>query len=187
METTPSSLLERLRRSPEQAAWEKFVDLYTPLLFTWATRLGLTGHDAADLVQDVFAVLVEKLPGFEYDPRRSFRAWLKTVLLNRWRKQQRRPRVANAAAGGSLSDVAGPDDLPDLEEDEYRRYLVSRALALMQTEFQPATWRACWEFVVRGRPAAAVAAELGMTVNAVYVAKSRVLRRLRAELRYLLD
>jgi RNA polymerase sigma-70 factor (ECF subfamily) len=188
MDTTPSSLLERLRRSPEQAAWERFVDLYTPLLFAWAARLGLTGHDAADLVQDVFAVLVEKLPQFEYDARKSFRAWLKTILLNHWRKQRRRPRVMHPAAGGrDLNDLAGPEDVPELEEEEYRRHLVSRALALMRAEFQPATWRACWEFVVRGRPAAEVAAELGMTVNAVYVAKSRVLRRLRAELRHLLD
>ena len=187
MDTTPSSLLQRLRGSPEQAAWEKFVDLYTPVLFAWAARLGLTGHDAADLVQDVFAVLVERLPQFEYDPSRSFRAWLKTILLNRWRKQQRRPAAANPKAAGDLVEVAGPDGVPELEEEEYRRHLVARALALMQADFQPVTWKACWEFVVRDRPAAEVAAELGISVNAVYVAKSRVLRRLRAELEHLLE
>ena len=65
-----------------RAAWEKFVDLYTPLLFAWARRLDLPSHESADLVQDIFAVLVEKLPSFAYDESRSFRAWLKTVLLN---------------------------------------------------------------------------------------------------------
>ena len=75
----------------------------------------------------------------------------------------------------------------EIEEEEYRRYLVRRALGLMQAEFEPATWKACWEFVVHDRPAAEVAAELGLSVNAVYLAKSRVLRRLRAELRGLLD
>jgi RNA polymerase sigma-70 factor (ECF subfamily) len=181
-------LLERLRQSPEQAVWERFVDLYTPLLFTWASRLGLSGHDAADLVQDIFAVLVEKLPQFRYDPQRSFKAWLKTLLLNRWRKQQRRRAVANQVAVGSdLDQVPGPENIPEFEEEEYRRHLVARALALMRAEFEPSTWQACWEFVVQGRPAAAVAAELGVSVNAVYVAKSRVLRRLRAELRGLLE
>jgi RNA polymerase sigma-70 factor (ECF subfamily) len=188
MLTTPPSLLERLRQSPEREAWEKFVDMYTPLLFAWAARLGLSGHDAADLVQDLFAVLVEKLPQFEYDSRKSFRAWLKTILLNRWRKQRRKQALENrTAADGAVSEVAEPADVPEFEEEEYRRYLARRALALMQAEFQPTTWKACWEFVVRDRPAAAVAADLGISVNAVYLAKSRVLRRLREELQGLLD
>ena len=186
MNSTPASLLDRLRSSPERSAWEKFVDMYAPLLFAWANRLGRTGHDAADLVQDVLTVLVEKLPQFEYDGRKSFRAWLKTILLNRWR-QQRRAACNRVTADGDLADVAGPDNVHEFEEDEYRRHLVRRALALMQAEFQPVTWKACWEFVVRDRPAAEVAAELGISVNAVYLAKSRVLRRLRAELHGLLD
>src|ERR1700733_8814719 len=72
MLTTSPSLLDRLRQSPERQAWARFVDVYTPLLFAWAARLGLTGHDAADLVQDVFTILVEKLPEFRYDSDKSF-------------------------------------------------------------------------------------------------------------------
>src|SRR4051794_11909907 len=169
MNSTSSSLLDRLRSSPEQSAWEKFVDLYAPLLFAWAHRLGRSGHDAADLVQDVLTVLVEKLPHFEYDSHKSFRAWLKTILLNRWRQQHRRAAGHRMTADGDLADVAGPDNVAGFEEEEYRRHLVHRALALMQAEFQPVTWQACWEFVVRDRPAAEVAAELGITVNAVYL------------------
>ena len=90
MDSTPVSLLERLRRPAEQAAWERFVRLYTPLLCQWARRLGLRGADAADLVQDVFVVLVQKLPEFRYDPRRRFRGWLWTVTLNKWRERRRR-------------------------------------------------------------------------------------------------
>jgi RNA polymerase sigma-70 factor (ECF subfamily) len=187
MMTTPPSLLERLRRSPEQAAWERFVDLYTPLLFAWANRLGLTGHDAADLVQDLFAVLVEKLPQFEYDGRKSFRAWVKTILLNLWRNRQRRRAKERLVAGHPLEELAGDAESAAFEEAEYRRHLVRRILDLMQAEFQPVTWKACWEYVVEDRPAAEVAARLGITVNAVYLAKSRVLRRLREELEGLLD
>jgi len=188
MFTTPPSLLERIRSDPGREAWCTFVDLYTPLLFRWARRLGLGEHDAADLVQDVFAALVEKLPEFRYDPAGSFRAWLRTVLLNRWRNRLRQRSPRQTAAGcADLTGVPGPEEAPPFEEEEYRQALVARALALMQAEFQPATWKACWEFVVQGRPAAEVAAELGVSVNAVYLAKGRVLRRLREQLDGLLD
>ena len=184
MHTTPISLLERLRQPSEEAAWGRFVELYTPLLYSWTRRLGLQDSDCADLVQEVFTVLVGKMPQFRYDPDKSFRAWLWTVLYNKWRSSRRRQTEA------SLEDVVDPHD-PDgagsLEEAEYRRQLVSRALQLMRTDFEPTTWTACWQFVVGGRPAAQVAAELGISPNAVYIAKCRVLRRLRKELDGLID
>jgi RNA polymerase sigma-70 factor (ECF subfamily) len=110
------------------------------------------------------------------------------VLLNKWRDRQR--RRAPAAAGGSqggLSQVEDSVDPDSLSEVEYRQHLVARALELMQTEFSPNTWKACWEHVVNSRPAAEVAAELGISAGSVYVAKSRVLSRLRQELDGLLD
>jgi RNA polymerase sigma-70 factor (ECF subfamily) len=187
MNSTPVSLLERLRRPDEQAAWERFVQLYTPLLCQWARRLGLHGPDEADLVQDVFAVLVRKLPEFRYDPHKRFRGWLWTVTANKARERRRRPAVPVEGGADALADVPGPDDAEAVSEAEYREYLVRRALQLMQAEFQPATWKAFWECVTADRPAAEVAAELGLSVDAVYAAKSRVLRRLRRELEGLLD
>ena len=89
--------------------------------------------------------------------------------------------------GAAVADLADPDPAEAFWEAEYRQHLVGRALTLMQAEFQPATWKACWETVVAGRPAAEVAAELGIGVGAVYMAKSRVLSRLRHELAGLLD
>lgn len=186
MHTTPPSLLDRLRQSPQQESWERFVDLYTPLFFAWTRRLGLSGHDAADLVQDLFTVLVQKLPQFEYDQGKSFRAWLKTILMNRWRNGRRRA-LANPVQGDAALETVGEEDVPEFEESEYRNHVVRRCLELMQAEFQTVTWKACWEFVVHDRPAAEVAAELGISVNAVYLAKSRVLRRLREELSGLLE
>jgi RNA polymerase sigma-70 factor (ECF subfamily) len=183
--TTSSGLLERLRQPAAHDAWVRFVRLYTPLLYHWAGRLGLQPQDAADLVQDVLTTLVQKLPEFEYDRRQSFRAWLRTVLLNRWRAGRRRPRAAPAA--GRLAEPAASDHVYGLAEEEYRTYVVGRALRLLQSDFQPATWKAFWEFVVASRPAAEVARELGMRVDSVYVAKSRVLQRLRQELVGLLD
>jgi RNA polymerase sigma-70 factor, ECF subfamily len=183
VDQTPASLLERLRRPGERAAWDRFIELYTPLLYHWAGQLGLTRHDAADLVQDVFTLLLRHLPEFTYDPNKRFRNWLWTVLLNRWREIRRRRNAA--PLGDDTAEV--PDPLEVHVEEEYRRYLVGRALEIMQTEFQPTTWRACWEHIVSGRSAADVAHQLGISEGAVYVAKHRVLRRLRQELAGFLD
>lgn len=183
MNTTPVSLLQRLSEPSAAQVWPRFVELYGPLLLGWARRLGLQDADAADLVQDVFALLLSKLPTFRYDPRQSFRAWLRTLLLNQWRDRckQRPP----AQPRGDLEDVAAPPD--DGDEAEYRQYLMQRALRLMQADFAPATWKACWELVVNSRSAGTVAAELGLTVAGVYAAKYRVIHRLRQELDGLID
>jgi RNA polymerase sigma-70 factor, ECF subfamily len=187
MDLTPASLLDHVRNPADQAAWKRFVQIYTPLLYHWAHRIRLQDQDAADLVQDVFTVLVQKLPEFQYDRQRSFRAWLKTVLLNKWREHQRR-RAPVALEGNGNSVAAPPDAEPDgLSEAEYRQQLVQRTLKLIRPEFQPATWQAFWQSFIAGRPAPEVARDLGITVNAVYIAKCRVLRRLRRELDGLLD
>jgi RNA polymerase sigma-70 factor (ECF subfamily) len=188
MHTTPVSLLQRLRQPGAADAWERFVRLYTPLLFFWARRLGCQDEDAADLVQEVFAVLVEKLPGFIYDPKRSFRSWLRTVALNKFRDGRRGPAARlHLLPETALAAVPAPNPTAAFEEAEYRDFIVGRALRLMQADFRPTTWKACWEHGVRGRPAAEVAAELGLSEGAVFVATSRILRRLRAELEGLLD
>jgi RNA polymerase sigma-70 factor (ECF subfamily) len=188
MESTSVSLLQRLRQPGAHEAWARFVQLYTPLLYHWARRLGLREPDAADLVQDVFALLVRKLPEFTYDRDGSFRGWLHTVFVNKWHEARRRhPAPLPCADPGGLSGVASPDNVAALEEVEFRQHLMMRALQLMQADFEPTTWKACWEHVVCGRPAADVATELNMTVNAVYLATSRVLRRLRQELEGLLE
>jgi RNA polymerase sigma-70 factor (ECF subfamily) len=188
MHTTPASLLERLRHPAQPEAWARFVELYTPLLYHWARRTGLQDQDAADLVQEVLLVLVKKLPEFRYDNSKSFRAWLRTVMVNKWREGQRRRSVPVDQAA-RLADLPDPqnDGAEALGEDEYRRHLTTRALQVMRPEFQPTTWRAFWEVAVAGRPAAEVAAELGLSINAVRAAKFRVLWRLRQELRGLLD
>jgi RNA polymerase sigma-70 factor (ECF subfamily) len=188
MTTTSASLLDQLRKPADQAAWARFVHLYTPLLWQWAVRLGLQSADAADLVQEVFVVLVRKLPEFDYDRDRSFRGWLKTVLENKWRDHQRRRSAKVVDAHHPVFQArAVAAEADAFNEAEYRRYLTGRALHLIQSEFQPATWQAFWQLVALDRSAAEVGRALGLTPNAVYQAKFRVLRRLRDELRGLLD
>lgn len=184
MTKTSISLLERLRQPAAPEAWSRFVELYTPLLYYWARRVALQPHDAADLVQEVFATLVEKLPAFRYDSNRSFRGWLRTLTLNKWRERCRRK---SPTSDGSLDTHVDDGQAEAFWETEYQQEMVRRALEIMQTDFQAPTWKACWETVVAGRPAAEVAAELGLTVNAVYLARTRVLRRLRQELGEMLD
>jgi RNA polymerase sigma-70 factor (ECF subfamily) len=188
MVTTPSSLLVRLRGADADADWERFVALYTPLLYSWTRRMNIPAADAADLLQDLFTCLLQQLPAFTYDPRRSFRAWMRTLLVNRWRTWLRRRAAGKIAPGGHgrLDEVPAHDDVPEFEEEEYRRHVVVRALQLMRAEFQEATWKACWEYVVNDRPPEEIAREMGLSVNTVYLSKSRVLRRLREELADLL-
>ena len=157
-------------------------------MFFWARRCGETEHDAADLVQEVFVALLRTLPTFQYDHAGgNFRGWLRTLTLNKLRDRKR----GEARADKALAQRPVKDELPDAAEafweTEYRQELARRALRLMQTEFAPATWKACWETVVQGRPPADVACELGISENAVYIAKCRVLRRLREELSGLVD
>lgn len=179
---TPVSLLDRLRRSPDPAAWNRFVGLYLPLVCCWARRAGLQDADVADLSQEVFTLLLRKLADFEHDGSRSFRAWLRTVTLNKWRELCRKRGTAVRVADGTLDDLTAADPAPALWDQEHNAYLAARALRLMQGDFEPATWQACWACTVEEKPPAEVAAALGISVGSVYTAKSRVLRRLRQEL-----
>jgi RNA polymerase sigma-70 factor (ECF subfamily) len=128
---------------------------------------------------------MQKLPTFNHGGTGSFRNWLYTILLNRHRDHLRRRSLPSAAA--AVSDLPAAAEPNPLEEAEYQHLLVCRAMQLMQAEFSAKTWKACWEHVVNGLPAVEVAARLGISAGSVYVAKSRVLNRLRQELQGLLD
>ncbi len=183
MHSTSPSLLERLRKQDNQHEWSRFVDLYSPLLLYWAHRMGLERQDAEDFVQDIFLHLLHKMPDFVYDRKKSFRSWLHTVTINKWRERFRRKAPQHA----NLPELEEPDGVKAFWEEEYRQHLANRAVELIQNEFQATTWKAFWEFVTHDRPAAEVAEELKISVNAVYIAKSRVLTRLREELEGLMD
>lgn len=195
MSETPASLLERLRRCPDPASWQRLVAIYTPLLRHWLRRHALQPADADDLVQEVLAAAAAELPRFQYDREKgSFRSWLRVLTVNRlrhfWRAQQSRP----TATGDSdfrkrvLDQLADPhSDLSRLWDAEHDRHVAHQLLAQLEPEFEPTTWRAFRRTVLDGLQAAEAAAELGMSVNAVFIAKSRVMRRLRQEMRGLTD
>ena len=188
METTSVNLLRKLKQPNSNAAWERFSELYVPLIYYWSRQHGLNSDDAADLVQDVLSTLVIKLSDFEYDAQKRFRGWLHTVTLNRARDWERRQKHRAGTGHSSFMEQLQDGNASDLfDEIEYRAYLVERARRLIAAEFEPLTWDACWKYVTENLSAEQVAEELGISANAVRVAKCRVLKRLREELAGLLD
>ena len=181
METNPS-LLRQLRSKQDSQAWSRFVALYTPLVDQWVGQLGFREPDRSDLVQEVFVVLLGKISSFQYDRARSFRGWLRTVTLNKCRDLARQRARNIEPQFVEKIERAAEDDTELFTQQEYRDYLARTALQMMREHFSESTWRACWEHVAQGRPAKDVAQELGLTENAVYLARGRVLRRLRDEL-----
>jgi RNA polymerase sigma-70 factor (ECF subfamily) len=187
MNTTPASLLKRLQQPTDTDAWDRFVRMYTPLLIYWARQTGLQQADAADLVQEVLLQLYRKLPEFHYDRNKSFRHWLKVILRNRWVTWRRRRSFVTSDPNERVEELADQHaNGKELEESEYRCYIVRRALQIAQVDFEYKTWKACWDVTIEGKPVAVVAQELQMTTGAVHVAKFRVLSRLRLELAELL-
>lgn len=182
--STPASLLDRLKKSEETTAWDRFVELYTPLLYHWAQRLGLQNSDCADLVQDVFLILWRTLPEFEYNSAMSFHAWLKTLFLNRHRSRQRQ-REPLPIEVGSQHLVESADE--QLGDPEYARYLIRQAFRLIEREFSPLHQQVFRAYVLEERTPEDLAQELGMSPGTVYGIKSKILSRLRQELRQLLD
>ncbi len=153
MYTTSATLLEKVRQRTDRVAWDRFVKLYTPFLYHCVLRLGLSEDNAADAVQDVFMLLLDKLPTFVKSQDGSFRAWLRTVTTNKCHERFRKRR--EVAAGGSepgLKDIADDKEFDELWDVEYGQHLVARALEIMQAEFEPTTWQACWQTTVEGRP-----------------------------------
>jgi RNA polymerase sigma-70 factor (ECF subfamily) len=185
---TSVNLLKRLKEPNAESAWARFVELYTPLMFHWSRQHGLNGTDAADLVQEILTLLVSKLVSFEYDASQRFRGWLHTITLNKARDWNRRQALRpNTDQSSFMEQVALGNHADAFEAHEYRAFLVDRAKQLIASEFEPVTWAACWKYVAEDRSAADVAEELGISSNAVRVAKCRVLKRLRDELAGLLE
>lgn len=190
---TRPSLLVRLRDARDNEAWAQFVEVYAPLIYGFARKQGLQDADAADLTQDSLRVVSEAIKKLEYDPRRgTFRSWLFTVVRNqlfRLRARQARPGKGSgdSAAQEQLQQVPSADNDSALWDEEYRRRQLVWAAERVRPQVQETTWQAFWRTAVQGESGQEVAAALGMTVAAVYLARSRVMVRLKEQVRLLQD
>lgn len=188
---TSASLLERLRDRGDAQAWQKLVLLYTPLMRAWLRPAALQAADVDDLTQRVLEVVVRKLPQFQHDGRPgAFRAWLRAITVNRLREFWRaRPAADQAAKSAALLEqLEDPaSDLSRWWDEEHNRHILNGLLRLVECDFAANTWRAFQRVVLDELSAEAAATELGMTVNAVLIAKSRVRSRLRQEASGMVD
>ena len=194
--STSATLLLRLRDLDDQEAWNDFVKRYTPQVFAWCKRNGLQDSDAGDITQDVLTKLVVAMRSFEYDSRRgSFRGWLKTVTQNAVRDLGRSWQKRTQGSGDSrviqyLHEISRDESLDDLAsqiESRYEQELLAEAEDRVKLRTKPKTWEAYRLTAVEQRPAAEVARTLEIPISEVYVAKSRVLKRLREEVSRLED
>jgi RNA polymerase sigma-70 factor (ECF subfamily) len=193
METSVSLLGRLAGGAPTDDDWRRLDDLYRPLLRAWVARAGVPASDVDDLVQEVLLVVIREVAGFEWRGQGAFRAWLRTILAHRVRDHFRGQKYRPTATGDSdflrrLDELESPESaLSKLWEREHDEHVAASLMQRVQGDFAPATWQAFRRHVLEGEPAARVADELGLKVNSVLLAKSRVLKRLRQELAGLVE
>ncbi len=183
---TRSSLLVRLRQPRDEQAWAEFVEIYEPLVYQLARQRGLQDADAQELVQEVFIAVSSAIERWQPDPERAkFRTWLFRIARNLIvHSLTARRRRAQGTGSSDFHVLLEEQPAPESEESnlfdqEYRRRLLAWAAERIRGQFQQTTWQAFWLTSVDGREVREVAAALGLSAGAVYIARSRVMARLR--------
>lgn len=181
---TRKSLLLRVRESDDTDAWRQFTDLYGPLVFRYGKRQGLQDADAADLMQDVLERVAKNIEKFDYDPSLGrFRSWLfliaRQAISNLVKRRERQPIGSGDSVVANMINDKMADQDESLWEAEYRQHLLQWAMEKVEGHFATSTWQAFYETSVNHKSAEQVANELGLSVGAVYIAKSRVIQRLK--------
>ena len=184
---TRGSLLVRLRREGDQAAWEQFVEVYSPLVYAFLRRRGLQDADAGDVTQEVLQTVVRYLRGFQHERRTgSFRNWLITIARSRLSDFLARQARGVTGEGGTaalkrLEEEPSRNDEEEFLEREYEKCVFQWAAKRIRGSTRESTWQAFWRTHIDGQGCKEVAASLGLSVEAVYMARCRVLARLKKE------
>jgi RNA polymerase sigma-70 factor (ECF subfamily) len=181
---TRASLIQRVRENTDNSAWGEFFSVYQPLLYAYVRQRGVSGPDADDVVQEVFAKLTQALSHFEFDAERGrFRTWLWRVTHNALADWARRRNARHRAERDWADEYRPPEEQhSSVEWDQlYRRRILETVLERVRLSAQTATWACFQGRILEDRPAAEIAAETGLSVNAVYVNASRLLARVREE------
>lgn len=186
-ESTPISVLDRLRVDPDdRQAMSRLMAFCEPYFLCWAKKFLRNDHDVQDLLQELFLKMLGFVRSFDYDPGKRFRGLLFLFARNA-AIEFIRQKKKDAKTGLGPLDIADEKQIPDFIDKEFQAHVVQRAMEIMRTDFEPSTWKAVEMLILEGKPATEVAKQLGTTVEAIYMAKSRVLKRLRDELGGLID
>ena len=190
---SPLSLLERLASRSDEADWRRMLNIYTPLLRRWLASYQLPESDIDDVMQDVFQTLFKEIAKFRHNaPTGAFRRWLRLTVVNRlnwhWRDVKSERRLKSEAVEGIFTSMIDPNSDPNLTWDrEHDSYVAQTILALVEPHFSVTTWEAFRLQVMEGLKAQAAADQLGTTINAALIAKSRVMKALREEVRGMIN
>lgn len=190
-DSTRMSLLVRLCRGGDQAAWEQFVEVYSPLVYAFLRRRGLQDADAGDVTQEVLHTVVRFLRGFEHERRKgSFRNWLITIARSRLSEFLAKQKRNVLGTGGTaalqrLEEEPSRDDEEGFLERQYEKSVFEWAAKRVRGTMRESTWQAFWQTHIEGEGCKAVADSLGLSVEAVYMARCRVLARLKKEVEQL--
>ncbi|MBC8114985.1 MAG: sigma-70 family RNA polymerase sigma factor, partial [Candidatus Saccharimonas sp.] len=188
MNETSLSLLDRARGDTGDEAWQRMSEVYSALLQSWLVRFEVAAADTDDVVQEVLLTVSRELQKFEHSGRTgAFRSWLRTILVHRlrdfWRSRKYRPAVTGGSSWQEqLEQLADESSNASREWNlEHDRHVMARLLEQVRPRFEAKTWEAFRRQMFDGQRADVVAADLGMPLNSVYVARSRVLSTLRRE------
>jgi RNA polymerase sigma factor (sigma-70 family) len=185
---TRITLLGRLHNDPtNEAAWGEFVDHYGPRVYGWCLKWNLQEADAQDVTQNVLLKLAEKMRDFQYDPSRSFRAWLKTLAnhaCSDYLESRKRPGLGTGDSNVHrlLQNLEAREDMLIQLEQEFDRELLEEAMHRVRLRVAPQTWRAFCLTALEGLSGAEAAERIPMQVAQVFVAKRRVQKMLRQEI-----
>jgi len=188
---TGTTLFGLLAQPANGQAWVKFVDRYGPKVLRWCRAQGLQQADAENVTQEVLTRFAKIAESFAYDPTKSgFRAWLRTVTRNALSDLVRDSRKTPRGLGDSrlvevLESLQAARSLEQEFEDEFRRELLDQAMVLVRLRVDPRTWQAFELLTIEDKSGKEVAQRMGMSVAAVYMAKSRIVDMLEEEVRRL--
>ena len=185
MDETSLTLLDSIKSQNDDTSWQELFELYSPLIQGWLRRHGTELNDADDVAQDVLTVVYRRLREFDRQRTGSFRNWLRTITINclrdHWRGQKQTPKATGESNFvqllSELSDATSP--LTQAWNEEHDRHVTQLLLSRIKHEFRETTWEAFERFALKNEDPDEIAAQLEITPNAVYIAKSRVLKRMR--------
>lgn len=184
MADTSVSFLDSLKADDGSDSWREFVDLYAPLIRIWLSGQHVREQERDDVTQEVMSVVLRKLPDFQRQRTGSFRNWLKQITLNCWRNYRRKNNKAAGVGGSDFGQMMGELTDPDSQmsrqwDQQHDQYVLQQLLEKIRPMVRDSTWAAFRSVTIDGKTPEEAAEELGVSVNAVYVAKSRVLSQLR--------